>query len=83
MSRRRRRAAHGEVQPDLGAVSETASGIPDEAVGLDQSSVDELLDLSQGQGVDAMAAKLQAEADARRAATHHAPRGKPDGGWGD
>jgi len=83
MTRRRRGAADGEAQPDLGSVSETASGIPDDAVGLDQTGVAELLDLSQGRDVEAMAAKLQAEADARRAASPHHPRGKADGGWGD
>jgi hypothetical protein len=82
MPRRSRRTAEGD-QPDLGSVSETAGGIPDDAIGPDQRSVAELLDLEQGQDVEAMAAKLQAEADARRVATHHAPRGKADGGWGD
>ena len=49
------------------SIGETAGGIPDEAIGPAQSSVAELLDLGQAQDVEAMAAKLQAEADARRA----------------
>jgi hypothetical protein len=83
MPKRPRGAAGGDVQPDLGTVSETAGGIPDDAIGPDQASVAELLDLAQGQDAEAMAAKLRAEADARRMTTHRAPRGKADGGWGD
>ncbi|MGZ3273896.1 MAG: hypothetical protein ACXU82_11435 [Caulobacteraceae bacterium] len=83
MSRRRRGSADGDVQPDLRTPSETAGGIPDDAIGPDQSSVADLLDLSQGRDVEAMAAKLQAEADARRTATPRTPRGKANGGWTD
>lgn len=77
------RSSGHDLQPDLESVSETAAGIPDDAIGPDQSSIAELLDLSQGHDAEAMAAKLQAEADASRTPTHRAPRGKRDGGWGD
>jgi hypothetical protein len=83
MPRRRRGPAVGQASPEPDTVSETAGGIPDEAIGPDQNSVADLLDLSQGQDVEAMAAKLRSEADARPTATHRAPRGKADGGWGD
>ena len=83
MPRRRSGEAGADAQPDLGSVSETAGGIPDDAIGPDQSSVAELLDLSQGQDVEAIAAKLQAEADARRAATQRPPRKKANGSWPD
>jgi hypothetical protein len=83
MPRQKRGAAGGDVRPDLGTVSETAGGIPDDAVGPGQNSVADLLDLARGQDAEAMAAKLKAEADARPTATHHAPRRKADGGWGD
>ena len=46
-------------------ISETAGGIPDDAIGPDQRSVPEQLDLAEGEDVEAMAAKLQAEADER------------------
>lgn len=82
MPRRLHGAADGGGQPDLGNISESATGIPDEAIGPDQSSLTDLLDLSQGQDVEAMAAKLQAEADARRSDARARPRGKPDGDWG-
>lgn len=60
-------------------VSETAEGIPDDAIGPDQASVPEQLALSDDVGARAMAAKLQGEADQRRATMRNPFLSKLDG----
>jgi len=54
--------AEGPVVP---TISETAGGIPDEAIGPAQRGVPEQLDLATDETAEAMAAKLQAEVDER------------------
>lgn len=44
-------------------LAETGPGLPSDAIGPGQMSVDEQIDLSQGPEAEAMARKLQAEAD--------------------
>ena len=55
----------GEGAPGA-VISETAGGIPDEAIGPEQRSVPELLELTGGETAAAMAAKLAAEVRKRR-----------------
>jgi hypothetical protein len=47
-------------------VSETAEGIPDDAIGPGQASVPEQADLAEDPRAQALAAKLQGEVDRRR-----------------
>jgi len=56
----------GDHSPTGATVSETAGGIPDDAIGPEQRSVPEQLDLAETANAEAMAAKLQAEADDER-----------------
>lgn len=60
-------------------ISETAGGIPDDAIGPEQRSVPEQLDLAEGEAAEAMAAKLQAEADERWRTGRTPPPRKPAG----
>jgi hypothetical protein len=79
---RPRKGDAGDQAPSRSAsVSETGSGIPDDAIGPQQHSVPELLELSGGDAVEAMTAKLEAEAAAHKSATAPRPPGKPDGRW--
>lgn len=67
-------------EPLLAAtVSETAQGIPDDAIGPDQASVPEQLTLADDVGARALAAKLQGEVEQRRAMARNPHLGKLDG----
>lgn len=60
-------------------VSETAGGIPDDAIGPDQASVPEQLNLSDNANAQALAAKLQGEVDRRRGTGRKRTSGEPTG----
>ncbi len=61
------------------SVSETAGGIPDDAIGPGQASVPEQLDLAGSEAAEAMLEKLRAEAEARVGL--RPPQAKPNGLW--
>ncbi|MGE5501838.1 MAG: hypothetical protein ACM3W4_07920 [Ignavibacteriales bacterium] len=69
----KQRRGDSETPADVG-VSETAGGIPDDAIGPEQRTVPEQLELAESETADAMAAKLQAEVDEHRRAARRPSR---------
>jgi len=76
MPRERDVPDEGGARP-LETYSETAGGIPDDAVGPEQRTIPEQLELTEETNAEAMAAKLQAEADAHEQTGRLPPQTPP------